>query len=105
MPADAILEIGIDEQERLYVRPATRTYTMIYREAVEVNWDAKRRVLFSPKPREWTYLKWFSHIISTADPCASDLTITSETQWHNISEDLRISIVNWMSNRPSQSFH
>ena len=49
---DSIAEIGIDEQERIYVRPSRATFPYIYREAVEIHWEPVRRNLHSPKPRE-----------------------------------------------------
>jgi len=30
---------------------------------VEVHWNDKEGYLFSPKPREWSYLDWYKHII------------------------------------------
>lgn len=52
MRTDTIVAVGIDEDGSLWVRPATATFPYIYREAMGVHWDAGRRRLFSPKPRE-----------------------------------------------------
>ena len=39
MKMDSITEVTIDEQGRLLIYPTANRYPMIYREAVEVNWD------------------------------------------------------------------
>lgn len=96
---DPIVEIGIDSEERLYVRPETRSYPMIYREAVEVHWHADERFLYSPKPREWSYFDWYKHILSTVDPACSDLEITEKTKWNKIPLTLRDQIEEWMQKR------
>jgi hypothetical protein len=59
MKKDTIAEVAIDEQGRLRVTPTSNSYAMIYREAVEVHWDAGGKYLYSPKPRKWSYLDWF----------------------------------------------
>lgn len=74
----------------------SNTYPMIYREAVEVHWDAKGRYLYSPKPREWSYLDWFRHIVDTA----GDLVLSPDTRWRNIPDSLRSDAEEWMKTRP-----
>lgn len=39
MTMDKILEIGIDEKERLFIKPDKERFTMIYRTATEVHWN------------------------------------------------------------------
>jgi len=93
MSADFIAVVSIDEHDRLLIYPEKNTYPMIYREAVEVHWDPSGRFLYSPKPREWTYLDWFKHIISTV----KDLRLFSTTRWSNVPESLKTDIVDWMN--------
>jgi hypothetical protein len=59
MQTDTIEAIGIDESGSLWVKPAVATFPHIYREAMEVYWDAERLCLYSPEPREWSYAAWF----------------------------------------------
>ena len=66
MTTDQIIEIGIDHEDRLYIRPEKQTFEYIYRAAAEVGWDNKEKVLFSPKPREWSYYVWYRHILDIA---------------------------------------
>ena len=62
MTIDKILEIGIDDKERLFIRPEKERFTLIYRAATEIHWDINGLFLYSPKPREWTYFDWFKQI-------------------------------------------
>jgi hypothetical protein len=96
---DSIAEVGIDEQERIYVRPSVATFPFIYREAIEVHWEPVRHYLYSPKPREWTYLKWFQHVIHAAALQSSDLRLTPSTVWTNVPEELRAEIQGWFSSQ------
>jgi len=96
MITDQILELGIDNIERLYIKPAREKFTLIYRTATEVHWDNKGHFLYSPKPREWTYFDWYKHIIRVAqNECRCKLILTNKTIWVNITEDLREQIINW----------
>ena len=95
MNADHITEISIDSEGRLLVFPASNTYPMIYREAVEVHWDSDGRFLYSPKPRKWTYLHWFQHIIDIA----GGLVLGPNTKWTNVPDELKMEIEAWMTQR------
>jgi hypothetical protein len=93
MRQDTILEIGLDKLERLYIKPKTERFPMIYRSACEVHWDNDVLYLSSPKPREWSYLDWYKHIyslIQTGYDCK--LTLSTETNWINIKDTLRQNI-------------
>jgi hypothetical protein len=95
MKTDSITEIGIDDIGRLYIKPENQKFTMIWRSATEVHWDEKNNFLYSPKPREWTYLMWYKHIISVVDSeCLCKLLITPDTKWLLIPEDLKQEIKN-----------
>ena len=95
MKRDDITALGIDADGRLWVRPSSETFPLIYREAMEVHWDAEGRFLYSPKPREWSYLRWFQQIVNAAAEVQCCLRLTAETQWENIPEALRSDITSW----------
>lgn len=99
MTTDSIAEVGIDDQERLFVRPSTAQLPFIYREAVEVHWDSTRQCLYSPKPREWSYLQWFQHILSAAELQSLQLQLTPTTLWSNIADELKEEIQRWVSTK------
>ena len=99
MKTDSIAEVGIDEEERLYLRPATATFAQIYREAREVHWDAATGRLYSPKPREWSYARWFQQIIETAEAYGQPLRLTPATVWVKIPDDVRAEAEQIMSSR------
>lgn len=48
MTIDKILEIGIDDKERLFIKPDKERFTLIYRTATEVHWDNNGLFLYSP---------------------------------------------------------
>lgn len=90
MDSDNIQEIGIDENGRLIIKPEKKRFPLIYRTATEVHWDNNKNFLYSPKPREWTYLDWFRHIVSTIQTeCGIKLKTTAETLWFSIPETLK----------------
>jgi hypothetical protein len=86
---DTIAEIGIDGNGGLYVKPSNKTFPYMYREALEVSWAVKHSRLYSPPPRKWSHLNWFQHICQAAKVQGCDLSITQDTDWSNISSDLR----------------
>jgi len=94
MNSDNIIEIGIDDKDRLYVRPEKQTFEYIYRAAAEVGWDSKEKSLFSPKRREWSYYDWYRHILAiTRDEYGVELYLTVHTKWTKDPDDLKQQIV------------
>jgi hypothetical protein len=90
MRTDKIIKIEIDESGRLLITPDTERFTMIYRSAAEVHWDNKMNSLYSSKPREWSYLDWYKHIVSLiVTDCNCQLLITESTDWINVPDDLK----------------
>tara|TARA_B100000787_G_C16060704_1_gene235422 strand:+ start:331 stop:633 length:303 start_codon:yes stop_codon:yes gene_type:complete len=90
MKKDEIISIEIDKQFRLNIKPKSVSFNMIYRTATEVHWNTKSNTLYSPKPRDWTYLEWFKHILKvTKEECYCELNITEQTEWINIPNELK----------------
>jgi Integron Cassette Protein Hfx_Cass5 len=92
MVEDLISEIGINSQGGLFVKPATRAFPYIYREAMEVSWDPATAVLFGPKPLAWSYVDWFRQIRSAASEQGTQLVIGPETRWRDMPDELRVEI-------------
>jgi len=91
---DEIIEIGIDEKDRLFIKPKIERFTLIYRTTTEVHWDDKGLFLYSPKPREWSYFDWYMQITSvTEKECNCKLLLTPRTTWTNIPNDLKKQII------------
>ena len=87
---DRIAEVRIDDEGRLRVRPQTVDLPDIFRSGMEVHWDPSTRTLYTPKPREWTYPKWFHHLVHAAlDECGVRLVLSTETRWLNVPEEVR----------------
>lgn len=93
MTTDEIVEVKIDGDGKLLVRPQTCAFPYIYRAAMEVGWNPDNRTLFSPKPREWSYLRWFQQIVSAvAGEYDVRLVITPQTAWSDVPDALRAEI-------------
>jgi hypothetical protein len=91
---DNIIEIGIDEKERLFIKPEKAIFPLVYRTATEVHWDDKGKFLYSSKPNEWTYIDWYKQIIGVVQTeCNYKLQLTDKTKWTNVSDDLRKQII------------
>ena len=80
---------------RLLVTPELGTdYAHIYRAAVGVNWSLEYSYLFSPQPREWSYIDWFENIyVAVRSEYGDRLIITQETMWINVADELKSKIV------------
>jgi len=90
LKSDVIAALEIDASGRLRIYPAKEEFVLIYRTATEIHWDKNGRFLYSPTPREWSYLDWFNHIINVIEvECYCRLTITIDTNWTNIDEGLK----------------
>ena len=89
MKTDTLDEVGINEAGGLYVRPSTEDFPFIYREAMEVGWNPQQRLLFGPKPREWSHLDWFKQIRDAAKEQGVTLRVTPSTIWRNIPASLQ----------------
>lgn len=95
MTTDNIIEIGIDNKERIYIKPETKNFEFIWRDASEIGWDDMKEVLYSPKPKEWTYFDWYRQIILAAKgEYGCQLVLTEKTQWINIPDELKQQIFN-----------
>ncbi|NLV30080.1 MAG: hypothetical protein GXY47_02910 [Acidobacteria bacterium] len=93
MNREDIAEIGIDKAERLYVKPVSTDFNFIYRSAMEVHWNPEEKLLYSPKPREWSYFDWYKQIHSAAkDEYGIFLVITENTKWVGVTAELQSEI-------------
>jgi len=90
---DTIEEVGIDSESRLYIKPSSVKFPMMYREAIEVNWDNNSNRLLGGIPRKWSYLDWYKQIVKGAAIQGCSLKLTEQTSWVNIPNGLRLTIV------------
>ena len=91
---DEIIEVGIDENERFFLKPKSERFTLIYRTSTEVHWDVKGLFLYSPKPREWNYYYWYKYITNVVEKeCNCKLMLTPRTNWINIPDDIKKQII------------
>lgn len=102
MDRDEIAEVGFDEQGRLYVMPLTVTFPYVYREAIEVAWDAEGRYLCAPPPPRsqpapvgW----WLRQIFAAAQAQDCELYLAQKTILRNIPYQLEDEIKKVLSER------
>jgi hypothetical protein len=85
MDRDLIARVEIDGEGRLHVVPTNQEFPLIYRAGMEVSWDQNLRSLHSPKPRDWSYTRWFGQILAAAaQEYGYELYVTHDTTWVNI---------------------
>lgn len=100
MNLEKISEIAIDDSGRLIVKPTKQEFDYIYRSALEIHWDSKKKCLYSPKPREWTYLDWYKQIMAAVESeYGYELILTAETKWTNAPATLKDKIENWIAQK------
>ena len=93
MTIDNVVAIGIDSAGSLWLRPSNASFPLIYREAMQVHWDEKRKCLYSPTPREWPYVMWFKQIVDAAREQGTELQLTGVTVWTGIDTALQQDIL------------
>jgi hypothetical protein len=91
---DLIQAVGITKDGALWVKPATASFPLIYREAMEVHWDEREQRLFGAKPRQhpdldFSQLQWFRQILAAAQEQGVQLVIGEKTDWSNTPPELR----------------
>jgi len=88
MKIDNIIEIEVDSEGRLRIYPEKERFVLIWHTATEVHWANTGLFLYSPKPREWTYLDWYKHILNVVSDCNCKLILSDRTYFENVPDDL-----------------
>lgn len=89
MNKDNIIEIGIDLDDQFYIKPKVSSFSDINSQSKDINWNNDLKVIYSPKPGEWSYLMWYCEIIKAAKLQGCILQIDDNTKWVNIDDDLK----------------
>ena len=93
MPEEAIGEVGLDADQRMFVRPSVSDFEYVYRAAMEVHWDKALGRLSHPQPREWTPVRWFQQIVAAVlSEYRVQLKLTEKTTWTDVPSDIRSAI-------------
>jgi hypothetical protein len=91
---DNIVEIGVDYNLGIYIKPEKATFSLIYRSASGVHWDDRKNILCTTNQSGWTHLQWYKQIIGVVrDEYNYELLLTDKTIWINISNDLKKEII------------
>ena len=70
---------------------------------MEVHWNNEGKFLYSPKPKEWSYIEWYVQILKAVKEQSYILLITENTQWVNIKKELKNEIINYQANASHNS--
>jgi hypothetical protein len=90
MRVEDIAEVGLDDERRVFVRPASGDFEHIYRAAMEIYWDRSAGRLSHPARKGWSPVQWFRQILAAmAEEYGVRLELTDRTVWSNVSVDLR----------------
>jgi len=93
MQDEAIAEIGIDGDGRVFIRPASGDYEFVYRAGMEVYWQPAAGRLSHPEVRSWNPVQWFRQIVAAvASEYGVRLIPTGITAWSNVPPDVRAEI-------------
>ena len=95
-----VAEISIDADGRLLIRPreAAESFEYVYRAGAEVTWDQARSSFACPKPREWSYSRWFQLARDAVrGEVGLEFTITSRTAWTNVTDAVREDICSMLA--------
>ncbi len=92
MITDIIAKVEIDPDGRLHVHPASASFPLAYREAMDVAWEPSSGSLHSPVPREWGYGRWLRQILALAAEQGVRLVVTPATEWSNVPEGVRLKL-------------
>jgi hypothetical protein len=91
---DNIVEIGIDNNIGIYIKPEKATFPLIYRSALGIHWDDRNNILYTTNQSGWTHLQWYKQMIGVVrDEYNHELLISDKTIWTNISNDLKKEII------------
>ena len=90
MTTENIIEVGIDDKERIYIKPEKQNFEFIWRDASGIRWDETKGILYTPKKGEWTFYNWYQQIImATRNEYGCQLVLTDKTQWANIPSEVK----------------
>lgn len=88
MKTDKVIEIGIDTENQLYIKPKNSTFPEINGINGDLKWNPDLKVIHAPKPGEFSYLMWYSQIIKAAKKQGYTLEVDSDTRWVNMTDEV-----------------
>ena len=93
-----IQRIAIDETGRLVIQPELspgQNLASVYRSAMGVHWDDELRALYCPRPKNWSYVRWFKQAVAAvASEYGLSITIVASTNWVNVPNEIQTEIRN-----------
>jgi hypothetical protein len=68
-------------------------YSNIYREGVGVYWNEEQKGFISADVKDWSYSKWFRHIVDTASGCGIHCNLSNSTKWVGFPEEEKLDLL------------
>ena len=91
-----VSNVSIVDDGRLLIRPelpGDEDFRFIYRAGMEVGWEDESHSLYCPKPREWSYVRWFKQAVdAVAGKYHRCLALTASTEWRDVPAEIRAEI-------------
>lgn len=85
---------GIDYWDGLKESPSLMEEVYaIYANVLEFDESGERRSLHSPRPREWSYCRWFQQILASAREQGVSLYFVANTEWINVEPSVRADLL------------
>lgn len=92
---DVIEKIGIDENNRLYIKPTMDKFPLMHRIDMRIHCNSSEQRLLATEPEGLTYLDSYQHIIhGVKKEYNCILRLTDATIWENIDDELKEQILN-----------
>lgn len=94
MRQELISEVALDEAGRLLLKPAETLFDDLHMAgAWGFRWDAHRRMLAIPPPRDWSYHDWFQHVVTIiGQQYGVHLKLGPRTEWSSVPTEVRTQI-------------
>ena len=91
MRDELIAEVTMEETGRLLLKPAETLFDDLHMAgAWGFRWDAPKRSLAIPTPREWSYRDWFEHVVTIIrQQYGVHLKVGPLTQWAAVPSTVR----------------
>ncbi len=82
---EEITQIGLDSENRFFIKPKKKEFSMIFRLAKGIDWNGNSKLLRSTPIKEWKKYKWYLHMLFTIyKEYGIELIPTKKTEYSNL---------------------
>jgi len=88
MEIEEIKKIYINEKGCICIQPQKKSFDMIYRGAMGIQWDDNKKCLTHEKTQKWSLVQWYKQILrATKNEYGIILKITPHTEYEMMDEE------------------